>query len=95
MLLEGIFIKPGTLPSRRCSLSGHTFCEKSSYICVTRTDVAHMFCASKIINCIYPCAQQTEIYYIIYSTIRIANSNSIFHCQLPVIIMVFNYSIYT
>ena len=92
MLLEGIFIKPGTLPSTRCSISGHAFFEKASDICDMRTDVAHVFCASKIINCIYPCAQQTEMYYIIYATIRIENSTS--HCQLPVIIMVFNYSIY-
>jgi len=58
MLLEEIFSSPCTLPSTSCSLSGHAFFEKASDICDTRTVVAHMFCASKIINCVYPCAQR-------------------------------------
>jgi len=92
MLEEEIFSRPGALPSTKCSLSGHTFFGKGSDICDTRTYDAHMFCASKMINYIYPCAQQREIYYLMYAIIRIANST--FHCHLPVITMIFNYSIY-
>jgi len=88
LLLEEIFSRSVLHPVQGVHFQATPF-GKTLDICDMRTVVAHVFCASEIIDCIYPCAHQWEIYYIICAIIRKAKST--FHCQLPVIIMVFNY----
>ena len=60
-------------PVRGVHFQGARFFKNASDICDTRTDDAHVFCASAVINYIYPCAQQREI-YLMYAIIRTANS---------------------